>query len=82
MKGKKPVIQKGKLEFIGLTLIGMREGTFIFLSFLDWTLSAEFLSKIFKKTEPNDEHFSCFRAHANENKLLKTDHMINHFVYK
>ena len=31
-----------------LTLIGMREGTFIPLCFLDWILSAEFLSKLSK----------------------------------
>ena len=42
---KKIDLQKDK----ALTLIGMREGTFIPLSFLDLTLSAEFLSKISKK---------------------------------
>ena len=31
-----------------LTLIGMREGTFIPLYFLDWIFSAEFLSKLSK----------------------------------
>ena len=35
-------------NFIYLTLIGMREGTFQPLSFLDQILSAEFISKISK----------------------------------
>ena len=35
-------------EIAMLTLIGMRQGTFTPLSFLDWILSAEFLSKISK----------------------------------
>ena len=40
----------GLLTFLGfaLTLIGMRQGRFTPLYFLDWILSAEFLSKISK----------------------------------
>ena len=38
----------GNMANCQLTLIGMREGTFIPLYFLDWILSGEFLSKISK----------------------------------
>ena len=38
-----------KVVMQSITLIGMRGDTFISLSFLDQILSAEFLTKIFKK---------------------------------
>ena len=41
-----------------LTLIGMRKGTFFPLSFLDLTLSADFLSKISKKFGGENWHQS------------------------
>ena len=37
-----------KVEVLGLTLISMSGDTFISLSYLDWILSAELLSKLFK----------------------------------
>ena len=60
--------KKVKVAIVLLTPIGMRQGTFTPLSFLDWILSAEFLSK-FQNSSPGGtkgEHFFAFIAHANE----------------
>ena len=59
-----------QMKFVGLTLIGMREGTFIPLYFLDWILSAEFLLKfpnfLEVKIDINRVNLTPFLAHANE----------------
>ena len=47
--GFKFVFPREKLDLNAiLTLLGMRQGGFTPSQFLDWTLSAEFLSKTFK----------------------------------